>query len=148
MPAKAMQIGPLNIIGKYICHPGPTLGYRIFDGKHTVTYIPDHEPALASQNFPEAPKWTSGIDLIQDTDLLIHDAQFSDDEYAQCIGWGHSTVKHAMSLAKMANAKKLVMFHHDPAHTDECLDHMFKDNDCANQDYPIIIGREGEIIIL
>ncbi len=146
MPAQPLQLGSLTVTGTYICHPGPTLGYRISDGKRAVTYIPDHEPALASRNFPEAPEWTSGFDIIKSTDLLIHDAQFSDDEYAQCIGWGHSAVKHALALAKMGEAKKLVMFHHDPAHTDDCLDHMYLDNDCGNQDFPVIIGREGEII--
>ncbi|RLD22522.1 MAG: MBL fold metallo-hydrolase, partial [Bacteroidetes bacterium] len=144
MPMKPMQIGTLTVMGKYICHPGPTLGYRITDGNRVLTYIPDHEPALASRDFPQSPKWTSGYDLVHETDLLIHDAQFTDQEYAQCIGWGHSTVTHAIQMAKTANARKLVMFHHDPSHTDACLEQMYEDYECGKQSFPVIIGREGE----
>ena len=146
MSLKSLQVGSLTINGKFICHPGPTLGYRLSDGENVVTYIPDHEPALASRNFPQSPTWTSGFDLINNSDLLIHDAQFTDEEYAQCIGWGHSTVTHALEMAKMASAKKLVMFHHDPSHTDECLEKMYKDYACGSQEFPVIIGREGDSI--
>ncbi len=146
MTMKPLKIGDLTVMGKYICHPGPTLGYRISDGEHVVTYIPDHEPALASRNYPESQKWTSGFDLVNNSDLLIHDAQFTDEEYAQCIGWGHSTVTHALEMAKMGNVKRLVMFHHDPSHTDECLEKMYKDYDCDTQDFSVTIGKEGESI--
>lgn len=144
LPLKSLQIGAFNVQGKYICHPGPTLGFRITDGHKTMTYIPDHEPALANRNFPESAEWTSGYDLVSDTDLLIHDAQFTDDEYTQCIGWGHSTVEHALAMARIGKAKKLIMFHHDPSHTDACLDRMYQDYNCSSQEFPVAIGREGE----
>jgi len=146
MPMKPLQIGKFIVKGSYICHPGPTLGYRISDGMSTVTYIPDHEPALASRNFPESGEWTSGFDLVKETDLLIHDAQFTDAEYAQCVGWGHSTLEHALAMTEMAGAKKLVTFHHDPSHTDTCLEQMYQDHDCDSKDFPVIIGREGSSI--
>ena len=148
MPIKTLQVGSLTVKGTYICHPGPTLRFRISDGEKTVTYIPDHEPALASRDFPEFKKWISGFDLVDGTDLLIHDAQFTDEEYAQCIGWGHSTVRHAIAIAKQGEAKKLVMFHHDPSHSDAHLDKMYLDYDCNSQNFPILIGREGETIVV
>jgi phosphoribosyl 1,2-cyclic phosphodiesterase len=146
MPMKGLDVDPFRIKGAYICHPGPTLGFRVSDGKHTMTYIPDHEPALASRYFPQSAQWTSGFDLVDGTDLMIHDAQFTDEEYAQCIGWGHSTVGHALALAQMAGTKKFVMFHHDPSHSDEYLDKMYEEYGCGSQDFPVLIGREGESI--
>ncbi len=146
MPMKPLQLGTLTVKGQYICHPGPTLGFRISNGQKAVTYIPDHEPALASREFPKSEKWTSGFDLAHNSDLLIHDAQFTDEEYAQCIGWGHSTMHHALAMAKLSGAKKLVTFHHDPSHTDACLDRIYLDCECGSQEFPVVIGREGEVI--
>ena len=59
-----------------------------------------------------------------DADLLIHDAQYTDEEYARCIGWGHSTYRHAFEFAARVGAKRIVPFHHDPSHDDETLDRL------------------------
>ena len=63
IPEDPLSIGPFHISHKYICHPGPTLGYRIAHRftEHVLTYLPDHEPALGVQDFPQAPEWTSGL---------------------------------------------------------------------------------------
>jgi len=60
--------------------------------------------------------------LAEDADLLIHDAQYTDEEYAERVGWGHSSVSHALQFATMARVKHLVPFHHDPAHNDSAID--------------------------
>jgi hypothetical protein len=90
-----------------------------------MTYIPDHEPALGARFFPQAPEWTSGFDLAANADLLIHDAQYSPDEYQDHVGWGHSAVSHAIAFAVAAKVKQLVAFHHDPNHSDAFLDRLF-----------------------
>ena len=107
-----------------VCHPGPTVGYRITstaDGS-TLTYLPDHEPALGNERFPGAPQWTSGADLAAGVDLLVHDAQYTDDEYETRIGWGHSSLRTTLAFADLVGARRLAAFHHDPAHDDEFLD--------------------------
>ncbi len=62
--------------------------------------------------------------LAEGVDLLIHDAQYFDREYAERVGWGHSSVAHAVEFARRADAARLVLFHHDPLHADGDLDHV------------------------
>ena len=109
-----------------------------------MAYVPDHEPALAAGSRPVDPEWTSGFDLAAQADLLIHDAQYTADEYEQRVGWGHSRILDAVTLAQMVQAKRLVTFHHDPAHDDLELDAML---DAAQHAAPdgleVLPGREG-----
>ena len=57
-------------------------------------------------------------------DLLIHDSQYSTDEYTDHVGWGHSSLKQSLDFAKLAGVKHLVPFHHDPGHTDADIDRL------------------------
>ena len=113
VPAHEFQIGALRIKAALVCHPGPTLGYRITQGSLSIAYIPDHEPALGAQRFPISPDWTSGFDLAQGVDLLIHDSQYSKAQYARHVGWGHSAIEHALAFATATRVKRLVTFHHE-----------------------------------
>ena len=91
-----------------------------------VAYLCDHEPALGllSGRWPSSD-WISGYDIAADADLLIHtSAQYTDEEYARCVGWGHSTYQRAFEFATRVGAKRLVPFHHDPSHDDETLDRL------------------------
>lgn len=115
-------IGSVEVATDLVIHPGPTLGYRLTAGGASIAYLPDHEPALGNPSFPDVPRWTSGYDLIAGVDLLIHDAQYFDDEYATRVGWGHSTFDQVLDLAAMAGVGTLVTFHHDPSHTDAVLE--------------------------
>ncbi len=120
------RIGDLTVIADMIIHPGPTLGFRLAeDGGGTIAYLPDHEPALGARRFHPNPRWTSGFDLMQGCDVVIHDAQYTEAEYQSRVGWGHSTLAHAIKLAEAAGVGKLVPFHHDPDHTDDDLDAAF-----------------------
>jgi phosphoribosyl 1,2-cyclic phosphodiesterase len=144
VPMEPFQIGGLTVDGDGVIHPGQTVGYRISDGKKAVAYLPDHEPALGSNGFPTADEWTSGHDLAAGVDLLIHDVQYTADEYADRVGWGHSRVGDAVTLAQRANAKQLVTFHHDPAHDDDALDSMLADaRALANSTLDVQPGMEG-----
>ncbi len=118
----SFEVGEFTIRADLVCHPGPTMGFRLEDGGTSLTYIPDHEPALGNRSFPGDPAWTSGFGLAEAADVLIHDTQYTDDEYGSRIGWGHSTIRHAIDFAEMAGVGRLVTFHHDPNHTDEWLD--------------------------
>jgi len=126
-PIGKFTVGGLEVSAQTVIHPGQTLGYRISDGSTTIAYLPDHEPALGVAELGGEPDWTSGHDLARGADLLIHDAQYTADEYDQRVGWGHSRIGDAVALAQMAGARQLVTFHHDPAHNDEELDEMLAD---------------------
>ena len=122
----SFEIGPFAVESRYVIHPGPTVGFRI-KGQHSVfTYIPDHEPALGSMDAANK-KWISGIDLALSADLLLHDAQYNAHEYARRLGWGHSSMDDAAKFAWLAGVKRLLLTHHDPAHTDKQLNELFAD---------------------
>ena len=145
VPMAPFSIGGLTIDADMVIHPGQTLGYRVSDGTSTMAYIPDHEPALGSNGLPSDTAWNSGLDLARDVDLLIHDAQYTSDEYSQRVGWGHSRVADAIGLAKAAGARQLVTFHHDPAHDDAELDAMLDDarEQADGSDLDVQPGTEG-----
>jgi phosphoribosyl 1,2-cyclic phosphodiesterase len=134
-----------RIRSSLICHPGPTVGYRIESEDGIVAYLCDHEPALGLPNgrWPSSD-WISGYDIAMDADLLIHDAQYTDEEYARCIGWGHSTYRHEFEFAARVGAKRIVPFHHDPSHDDETLDRLL-DHALAASKCPCAVspGCEG-----
>jgi len=120
--AEPAEVGEFRVHSHLVCHPGPTVGYRIESPDGSLAYICDHEPALGLDEFPGPAEWTSGSDLARGVDLLIHDAQYTRDEYLGREGWGHSTIEVAMAFAAQAAAGALYLFHHDPAHDDDFLD--------------------------
>lgn len=142
VPAEPFSVGPFTILGEPIIHPGPTVGYRITADERTCAYLPDHEPALGARTFPLSPDWTSGHRLAAGADLLIHDGQYTDDEYAARIGWGHSSIEQTWAFARQAGVRQLVTFHHDPGHGDDQLDRV--EADLQARDGPEMVGgREG-----
>ncbi len=146
VPCEDVDIGEFRVSSTLVCHPGPTVGYRIVDGEDKVlTYLPDHEPALGSAEFPALPReWTSGGFLAAEADLLIHDSQYSAQEYAGHIGWGHSSLRQTLDFAKLSEVKHLVPFHHDPSHTDADLDRMMDEAIAdAKPTYRVTPGLEG-----
>jgi phosphoribosyl 1,2-cyclic phosphodiesterase len=120
------EIGEVKIRSAYICHPGPTLGYRLTVGKSVFAYMPDHELFLGSPNFPKEPEWTSGYKIAKDADLLFHDAEYTAAEYSSKIGWGHSSMEDAIEFGRMCRVKKLALFHHDPMNSDLKLESMLE----------------------
>ncbi len=116
------EIGSLSVTADLITHPGSTLGYRIESGGRTVAYLSDHEPALGAGAIPKRAEWTSGYSLSAGADVLIHDAQYNEDEYARRVGWGHTSTSQLADFAAMTEPERLVTFHHDPAHCDDELD--------------------------
>jgi phosphoribosyl 1,2-cyclic phosphodiesterase len=117
------EIGSATIAAAPVVHRGPTLGYRIEDSDGaSLAYVPDHEPALGADLETLEPEWISGFALAEDADLLIHDGQYADDEYAEHLGWGHSSLSHALAFARRTRVKRTLLFHHDPLHSDDWLD--------------------------
>ena len=116
------QVGSARVRAESVSHRGPTLGYRIEDAGTTVCYIPDHEPGLGASLEDLPDDWISGFDLARGADLLIHDGQYTDEEYPAHMGWGHSPMRDTLTFARRAGARRLLAFHHDPLHTDRDLD--------------------------
>jgi phosphoribosyl 1,2-cyclic phosphodiesterase len=126
-PDEGVTIGSATIRASKVTHPGPTVGYRIEENGRSLVYIPDHEPSVGLHLPNDPSARISGDDVAHHADVLFHDAQYRDDEYAQHIGWGHSCVEHVMGFAHKAAANSVVLFHHDPYHTDTELDALLAD---------------------
>jgi phosphoribosyl 1,2-cyclic phosphodiesterase len=116
------RVGPATVLAQAVNHRGPTLGYRIEDRDATLCYIPDHEPGLGSPLAALDDDWISGFELARGASLLIHDCQYTDREYPDHVGWGHSPVSDALAFGRRAGAGRLLLFHHDPMHSDDFLD--------------------------
>jgi len=117
-----VAIGSATVRAAKVKHQGPTVGYRIEENDRTVVYMPDHEPSLGVELRSQPPEWISGHDIAHRADVLFHDAQYREDEYESHIGWGHSCVEHAIDFAQKTEVDMIVLFHHDPYHTDEDLE--------------------------
>jgi phosphoribosyl 1,2-cyclic phosphodiesterase len=116
------EIGPARVQAASVTHRGPTLGYRIEDAGTSLCYIPDHEPGLGAPLDGLDDDWISGFDLACRADLLIHDCQYTDEEYPEHLGWGHSPLADALTFARRTEVGRLLLFHHDPLHSDDFLD--------------------------
>jgi ribonuclease BN (tRNA processing enzyme) len=101
-------------------HVGNTNGYRIEMGGAVVTYISDHQQPMDG-SFEVGDHV---LELCDGADLLIHDAQYTPEEFEQKRHWGHCTVEYAVNVASEAGVKTLCLFHHDPSHGDDAVDHM------------------------
>jgi len=144
-PEGEWRIGSAAIRSEPVQHPGPTVGYRIEDGGWTLAYLTDHEPALGVDLGTLSPEWISGYRLAHRADVLLHDCQYSEQEYPQRVGWGHSSVLDAVTFARRAEVGRLVTFHHDPLHSDASLEAMLARAKelWADTDSACVIGQEG-----
>lgn len=144
-PKTPIRIGAADIRAAALNHPQGCLGYRISVGAASVAYITDTEPLEAGVVDPTV------LELARGATLLIHDAQYTDEEYAgrsgPCRkGWGHSTVTDACRVARAAGVRQLALFHHDPTHSDRLMDRLVAQ---AQLLFPnTISAREGMVISL
>jgi phosphoribosyl 1,2-cyclic phosphodiesterase len=135
---EVVQIGEVKVENALLNHPGEAVGYRVSWRGYVAAYITDteHFPDRLDENV---------LELARDADVMIYDATYTDDEYnsptSSKVGWGHSTWQEAVKVAKAANVKRLVIFHHDPLHNDDFLDRM---GEQAAQQFPnSLMAREG-----
>ena len=125
---QAFGIGLAGGVFAAIIHPGPTVGYRIESDGKVLAYLTDHEPALGADLASDPGHWISGFGLADHADVLIHDCQYTPEEYGSGrVGWGHSTTEHVAQLAQKAEVDRLMLFHHDPMHADDQLEAMRED---------------------
>jgi len=133
MDEQVLEIGPL-IIGwqEQVYHPGGSVRYKISVNGNKVVYATDVELDRVFKNLEdnEENKKLAGeyMDFISDADLLIADAQYTEEEYKEKIGWGHSSVPVLLQTAFNSNVKQLAVFHHDPQHSDKFLDDLWMEN--------------------
>ena len=113
-----LSVGQAKVTIRTVPHTGLTNGYRIEQDGVTVTYISDHQmPVDGSGSITD-----DVLELCDGADLLIHDAQYTPEEFEAKAHWGHCTVDYAVHVAVEAGVKRLALFHHDPSHDDAMVD--------------------------
>ncbi|MBD8527106.1 MBL fold metallo-hydrolase [Pseudomarimonas arenosa] len=122
-----IEIDDISVYTHYLNHPALTLGFRIEADGAAVVYACDHEPHHRECAHGDAP--LTGEDqvhaeFLRDADLVIHDAQYTAEEYASKAGWGHSTVEYAVEACRHVGVKRLALTHHDPLRVDDAVDSM------------------------
>ena len=129
-------IGRVKVEARFVNHPGICVGYRLKTTNGSIAFLPDNEPydvlklsqaGPGKSDFAEARAYAAEergklVEFLRGTDILIIDAQYTDEEYAQKIGWGHGSLSSVVALALDADVRKLFLFHHDPNHDDKMLD--------------------------
>lgn len=129
-PDVVIRTAPLN-------HPNGATGYRVEFGDRSVSYVTDCEHA-------EGARDQGVVELIRDTDIFIYDSTFTEAEYPQFKGWGHSTWEEGARLARAAGVDQFVVFHHAPEHTDEMMDIIAAGARAAFANS--IVAREGMVL--
>ena len=124
VPDEPWRIGDADVFATEVSHPGTTIGYRLSENGSVFAYLPDHEPAVGVPLEALSPDWMSGFAIAVGATTLVHDAQYSEDEYQRKIGWGHSSVADAVVFASRATVGQLLLFHHDPLHDDHELENL------------------------
>ncbi|HET7874976.1 MAG TPA: response regulator [Methylomirabilota bacterium] len=129
----AFELGGVRVTAHYLNHPGLVLGYRLEAGGTVVVYATDHEPHSPHQREPAGSRAQAlpvhredqrHIEFLAGADLVIHDAQYTLEEYPKKVSWGHTPAEWAVDFALAAEARRLALFHHDPMRSDEALDRL------------------------
>ncbi|GAC1383021.1 MAG: MBL fold metallo-hydrolase [Acidimicrobiales bacterium] len=134
------EIGSAKVKARPVPHCGPTVGYRVdWDGA-SVAYISDHQAPIGLDTVADEV-----LELCDGVDLLIHDAQYTQEEFTEKAHWGHCTMEYAALVARQSGARRLALFHHDPAHGDDELDRLHAAVRCcwSSSSLEVLSAREG-----
>jgi phosphoribosyl 1,2-cyclic phosphodiesterase len=121
VPSGGWRLGEFGVRASLVAHRGPTLGYRVEQSGASLCYLPDHEPGLGTSLSSTPADWISGLGLARAATALIHDSQYTDEEYRSRRGWGHSSLSDTLAFAQRSGPEQLLLFHHDPSHDDARL---------------------------
>jgi phosphoribosyl 1,2-cyclic phosphodiesterase len=133
-----LAVGSLRVLARRVPHVGPTCGYRVETAGASVAYVSDHQAPRALDSVDPAV-----VELCAGADLLIHDAQYTEEEFRRKAHWGHSTVGYAVRVAAEAGVRRLALFHHDPTHDDDQLDRLGEEASRAGGVTQVVIAAEG-----
>jgi phosphoribosyl 1,2-cyclic phosphodiesterase len=142
------QIAGFSVLALEIPHKGGrAFGYRISDGRATIAYLSDHCPT----NLGPGPEGLgeyheAALSLARGCDVLFHDAQYTDEELPARASFGHASCGYAVGLAERAQVGQLMLYHHDPARTDEQIDSIVTDYKSA--EVPVSAAVQGTVLDL
>jgi phosphoribosyl 1,2-cyclic phosphodiesterase/CheY-like chemotaxis protein len=125
-----LPVGAGRISWEFARHPGATVGYKIEIDNKKIAWVPDNEflqgytgpPEAITRDHPLVEQYGRMIDFLSDADVVIHEAQYTCEEYPKKIRWGHSSISNACVLMKLAGVRRWIVTHHDPLHDDPFLE--------------------------
>lgn len=144
LPAQPIKLGdsPVCVSTLELDHPSSAYAFRLDSAKSSVVYASDGAYTLPGDDNSEAALRT--IEFFREADLIIFDSQFSFLESQQKRAWGHSSAVVGVQLARLAQAKRLALFHHDPGASDAHLDTLLQAaSDAAQGELDVFMAREG-----
>jgi len=134
------QLGEdIRVSSKFLNHPNRCLGYRFTYMQSSIATVYDHEPFPAAQDNEKVKEFIKGADIV------IHDAQYTQEEYANKKGWGHCSYDQVLEMTSGLGIKKLVLFHHEPLRKDSELKKI-ESNYTGNTSPLIIMAKEGLVL--
>ncbi len=135
------QLGGLCVTVRSVPHFERTLGYRIeFEGE-VLTYLSDHQAPADGDTVDD-----NVVELCRDADLVIHDAQYTEEAFRNRPDWGHSTASYAVKVAQAAGARRVDLFHYDPSLTDDVIDELLSaaGDLAAGGEHPVEVRAAAE----
>ncbi len=141
-----IAVGSAKVLVRQVPHVGTTLGFRIEAGDQALAFVCDHQAPDDRAHVDAAV-----LELCHRADLVIHDAQYTEEEFQAKATWGHSTIGYAVHVAAEAGARRVALFHHDPRHTDDDIDGLLAQaqaTDSAGRLDGVLAAREGLTIDL
>jgi CheY-like chemotaxis protein/phosphoribosyl 1,2-cyclic phosphodiesterase len=152
------ELGSIRITTQYLNHPALTLGYRLEADGATLVYATDYEPhslhplAAPPGTAPVHHEDRRHIRFLEEAALVIHDAQYTLEEFPAKAGWGHTPMERAVDYALLAHAKQLALFHHDPERHDDAVDQLCdkarRRAAARNSALQVVAAAEGQVIEL
>src|SRR6267142_1065699 len=153
------ELGNVRVTTRYLNHPAPVLGYRLEAGGVSVVYATDHEPysrhhteKRPAEGAPVHAEDKRHIAFLAGADLVIHDAQYTLEEYPEHLSWGHCPAEWAVDFAVAAHAKRLALYHHDPSRTDRAVESLLtrcRQRAAGRPDAPeIFAAAEGQYLVV
>jgi phosphoribosyl 1,2-cyclic phosphodiesterase len=142
------QVAGWEVLARDVPHPGGrTYGYRVERDGVSVAYLPDHSPTTAGPG-PDGlgARHEAALELADQVDLLVHDATHVAREFPGVAHLGHSSVEYAVALAEQSGARRLALFHHDPARTDDQLDEIARA--VTSRRVTVVAAYEGLVLDL
>ena len=143
------ELEGFGVVAREIPHKGGrTMGLRVSDGRTSVAYLSDHAPL----DIGPGPKGVgeihqAAIDLVDGVDVLIHDAQYTDDELIERRDWGHAAASYAVELGAECRVGRVLLFHHDPSRTDEQV-LALRDSLPAHAEMRVDVATQGMVLAL
>ncbi len=146
---KIQEIGSAVLTPIRLNHPNGGYGFRLNENGRSFVFLTDNE---LDMQYEKAPSFADYVAFCEGVDLLIHDAQYTDEDYRIKAGWGHSTLGSVARLARESGVKRLGLFHHDPDRTDDgvdrCVEECRKRLDDAGAGTECFGSREGMTVAL